>query len=232
LRRSGGRCDFLVAIFGTRLASPAARLRSFLLLIGLTCADGGWQDAQSDPLFVVIFALGFLLARCTIGLEIAARVAFEAVAATIAATIPAVPLAGLDLAFVLARFAFRGQIVFALEAFLIIVTAATLGLLLLVAGTAFLEHAEIVVGVLQIIFGLDAVARKLRVARQRLIFLQQLGSIAALAVILPVAGAPGHALRALSTAATTTAALTIVDQLVVSLSHWRRHRRSPKFFLP
>jgi hypothetical protein len=88
------------------------------------------------------------------------------------------------------------------------------------------------VGVLEIIFGLDPVASQLRVARQRLVFLKQLGGIAALAVILPVAGTSGHALRALSTAATTTAALTIVDQLVVSLSHWRRTSRSPQFFLP
>jgi hypothetical protein len=73
---------------------------------------------------------------------------------------------------------------------------------------------------------LDAVAGKLRIARKRLIFFQQLGSIAALAIILPVARIAGHALRALSTAATTTAALTIVDQLVVSLSHWRRPGRS------
>ena len=82
--------------------------------------------------------------------------------------------------------------------------------------------------ILQIIFGLDPVAGELRIARQRLVFFEQLRRVAALAVILAVAaGIAGHALRALSTAATTTAALTIVDQLVVSLSHWRRPSRSP-----
>jgi hypothetical protein len=88
------------------------------------------------------------------------------------------------------------------------------------------------IGVLKIIFGLDPVPGELRVTRQRLVLFKQLGSIAALAVILPVSGIAGHALGALSTAATTTAALTIVDQLVVSLSHWCRQCRSPKFFLP
>jgi hypothetical protein len=36
---------------------------------------------------------------------------------------------------------------------------------------------------------------------------------------LPVSGIAGHALWARSTAAATAAALTIVDQLVASLSH-------------
>ena len=78
------------------------------------------------------------------------------------------------------------------------------------------------VRILQVIFGLDAVAGELRIARERLVFFKQLRRITAMPVVLPVAGTAGHALRALSTAATTTAALTIIDQLVVSLSHWRR----------
>ena len=40
---------------------------------------------------------------------------------------------------------------------------------------------------LQIIFGLDAVARELRIARHALVFLEQLGGIAALAIVLAVA---------------------------------------------
>ncbi len=43
------------------------------------------------------------------------------------------------------------------------------------------------VGILEIIFGLDAVARELRVARHALVFLEQLGGIAALTVVLAVA---------------------------------------------
>jgi hypothetical protein len=86
------------------------------------------------------------------------------------------------------------------------------------------------VSVLKVIFGLDAVAGELGVARQRLVFFEQLGGIAALAIILAIAGSTAHSLGALSTAATTTAALTIVDQLAVSLSHWRRSNRSPQIF--
>jgi hypothetical protein len=83
------------------------------------------------------------------------------------------------------------------------------------------------IGVLEILFGLDPVAGELRIARERLILLEKLRSVAALAVVLTIAGTAGHALRALSTAATTTAALTIINQLVVSLSHWRRASRAP-----
>jgi hypothetical protein len=109
--------------------------------------------------------------------------------------------------------------------FLVIAARAALGLLLLEARRPVLEHANNG-RLLEVIFGLDAVARELRVARQRLVFFQELGGIAALAVVLAIARTAAHALGALSTAATTTAALTIVDQLVVSLSHWRRPGRS------
>ena len=70
------------------------------------------------------------------------------------------------------------------------------------------------VRVLEIIFGLDPVAGELRVARKRLVFFKKLRRVAALAIVLAVSGVAGHALRALPTAATTTAALSIVDQLV------------------
>ena len=44
------------------------------------------------------------------------------------------------------------------------------------------------VRILEIIFGLDAVALHLRVAREALVFFEQLGGIAALPVVLAVAG--------------------------------------------
>ena len=76
------------------------------------------------------------------------------------------------------------------------------------------------VGELEIIFRLDPVPGKLRIPRHRLVFFQKLGGIAALAIILPIAVRTiGHSLGTLSTAATTTAALTIVDQESFSLSH-------------
>ncbi|HVF37791.1 MAG TPA: hypothetical protein VNA29_07610 [Sphingomicrobium sp.] len=66
---------------------------------------------------------------------------------------------------------------------------------------------------------MDSIASKLGVPRQALVFLKQLRRIAALAVIAGIAAAvTGHSLRTLSAAATTTAALTIVDQDLLSLS--------------
>jgi hypothetical protein len=70
---------------------------------------------------------------------------------------------------------------------------------------------------LEIIFGHHAIALGLGVAREILIFLKELGSIAARPIVDPVAsvtavvGAP-HLLRAAATTATATAVLPIVDQ--------------------
>ena len=71
---------------------------------------------------------------------------------------------------------------------------------------------------LQIIFGLDAVARELRVARHALVFLEQLGGIAALAIVLAVTRLSAEVPAAsLSPAAAPAAALSIVDQMPTSL---------------
>ena len=70
---------------------------------------------------------------------------------------------------------------------------------------------------LQIIFGLDTIARELRVARHALVFLKQLGGIAALPIVLAVARLSAEILPPLSTSAAPAAALTIVDQMSTSL---------------
>ena len=71
---------------------------------------------------------------------------------------------------------------------------------------------------LQIIFGLDTVARELRIARHALVFLEQLGGIAALAIILAVARLSAEVpAAALSPTTAPAAALTIVDQMPTSL---------------
>src|SRR6185436_16140314 len=68
---------------------------------------------------------------------------------------------------------------------LIIVARAAL---LLEAGAILVEDAEIMVRILEIIFGLDPIPAHLRVAGHALILFQQLGGIAALAVVLAIAG--------------------------------------------
>jgi len=86
--------------------------------------------------------------------------------------------------------------------------------LLLEAGAVLVEHAVIMVRELEKIFGLDAVALQLRVARERLVFFQELGGIAARAIVLAITGVRALVRRAGSAAAAAPAAtLTIVDQM-------------------
>ncbi len=66
------------------------------------------------------------------------------------------------------------------------ITRATL-ILFLETRAAILEDAEIMIGELEIIFGLNTIPGELHVARQCLVFLKQLGGIAALAIVLTVA---------------------------------------------
>src|SRR5690606_31930453 len=98
-------------------------------------------------------------------------------------------------------------------AFVLAIILATLATLFFVTRPAFAQHAEIVIRILQIIFGLDAIALHLRVAGQALIFLEKLGGIAALPVVLAIAGTGIAAGRTTAApAAAPAAALTIVDQ--------------------
>jgi hypothetical protein len=84
------------------------------------------------------------------------------------------------------------------------------------------QHAEVMIGKLQIIFDVDAVTLHLRIARERLIFLEQLGGIAARTIVDAIAGilttriATRRALLLPATTA-TAAGLTIIDQVLVVL---------------
>jgi hypothetical protein len=97
-----------------------------------------------------------------------------------------------------------------------IVLPRAVGIRFLIARAAFGEHAEIMVGELEIIFGEDPIARLLRVARQRLVFFEQLRGIATRAIVDAIAQFRASVLRALAIlaapAATATGLLTIVDQ--------------------
>jgi hypothetical protein len=68
---------------------------------------------------------------------------------------------------------------------------------------------------LQIIFGLHPIARELRIARHALVFFEQLGGIAALAIVLPVTRLSAKVLAPLTPTATPAAALSIIDQIYV-----------------
>ena len=95
-----------------------------------------------------------------------------------------------------------------------VILVARLAALFVIARTAFAQHAIIMVGELQIIFGLDPIAGELRIARHALVFLMQLGGVAALAIILAISVRPtGDPRRLSSTTAAAVIALTIVDQI-------------------
>jgi hypothetical protein len=118
-------------------------------------------------------------------------------------------------AFALGRFS---NVLIALVVVHILVAAWTL---ILETGAAFAEHPEIVIRILQIIFRLHAVAGELRVARHALVFLQELGGVAPLAIVLAVARlsaeVPASALSTLSASAAPAATLSIVYQMPTSL---------------
>ena len=87
--------------------------------------------------------------------------------------------------------------------------------LLLEAGAILVEDAEIMLRELEKIFGLDAIALHLRVAGERLVFLQELGGIAARAIVLAVVARIRALVRRAGSAAAAApaATLTIVDQM-------------------
>jgi hypothetical protein len=98
-------------------------------------------------------------------------------------------------------------------AFLVVLPARTL---VLDAGAILTEHAKIMVGKLQVIFGLHPVAGELGITRQALVLLQQLGGVAPLPIVAGVAtGVAGHAPGSLPTAAATATTLAIVHQILV-----------------
>lgn len=227
--RSGSRRDFLAVIFGARLAGAAPRLWSlFFLSLNITRADRWRQDAERDALFayaLVVVAAGAVGA--TFAIETVATVrSLEPVAASI--PIAASRTLADVFALIFGGIAIGNQLFVALDLFLVIAARPTLGLLFLEARAIIFEHSEIMVGVLKIIFGLHPVAGELRIARQTLVLLQKLGGIAALTAVLAIsASISGHTLRTLSAAATTTAALTIVDQILVPCRTGAGLNRSP-----
>jgi hypothetical protein len=70
------------------------------------------------------------------------------------------------------------------------------------------------VGVLEIIFGLDPVAGQLGVARQAFIFFVQLGGVPALTIVLAVPRLSAEVLASLPSAAATAATLSLIDQML------------------
>ena len=185
-----------------RLAAAGTALGLFLVLVRIIVkADGGRKRREGQAVAIIIVAI------------IIVRIAGAATdGGTLAAGLAL--LAGAFL--LLRRIVFILIVIFVaiLIVLMTIIAAATLLiiiLLLFLAEAVFLQHAEIMIGELQIIFCLDAVAGKLGVAGHILIFFEQLRGIAPLAIVARIIIV---ALRTLATTTATAATLTIVDQVV------------------
>jgi hypothetical protein len=101
---------------------------------------------------------------------------------------------------------------------IILVEVIALRALILVARTALAENAMIMVGILEIILSLDAVARKLRVPCHVLVFLEQLSGVAALTIVGPISRVSASVRPPLPPATATAATLSVVDQIRTSLT--------------
>lgn len=183
------------------LAAAARAANAALILIDIIGLGGG----DIGPVFGLLglavttrlFVIAAILAIAAMALIVAARAIVTLIAA----------LARVELV------AFVGVI-----AVVAIVAARAL---LLKAGAALAQHAEIMVRELEVIFGVHAITGHLGVARQILVFLVKLLGIAARAIVDAVvvaARTPRIALRPLAAATATAATLTIVDQRMSSTS--------------
>jgi hypothetical protein len=219
-QQSGGRDDLVFVAGRAGCAGTAARTARLFRFgfVGVAPADGRRQNVEWNGLAAVP-AVGFGSSLFALGLLVATRapLAVEPLAPvrTLVAT-RFVPFRALVAGFIGFGLSLGELLVALVFAFVALVAARAL---VFEARTVFAEHSEIVIRELQIIFGLDSVARELGVARHALVFLEQLRGIAALAIVLSITGLSADIpASALSPATAPAAALTIIDQMPTSLS--------------
>jgi len=205
---SGGR-DLVFTLGRARRTSAAARTARRLVLgfggFRFVTADSRWKHIERDRLAAARpSAVTFgILARLTIVTLLAPRTPLAIEALTAIGALRALVGSG-----------FFARLDELLVTFVLVDLVLTPGTLFIEARAILAEHAEIMVRILKKIFGLDAVARKLRVARHALVFFEQLGGVAALAIVLTVPRLSAEVRAPLSTAAAPATALSIVDQML------------------
>jgi hypothetical protein len=242
--RSGRRDDLASLILVAWAANTLAWTWRLGLVIARAGADRRRDHVERDPLLISAIASTRcctlaavasrpgrpVIARNTLGAlgTIFARATLGAIVTGISliAVVPLGPFRtfGTIWPIIVARAALllhRGTIVVAsldhlvVLIFVAIILAALLALLV-EARPAFAQHPIIMVGILEVIFGLDAVAGELRIARHALVFLQELGGIAALAIVLAIAvRPPGNVARRLSSTSAAAVALLSIDQILI-----------------
>jgi hypothetical protein len=219
---SGRRCDVAVAVLCSRSPRPAARpsrlflFRRFYAL--LVAADRGREDVDRNGFAAAVDARIALLLVGGIGLLICVRLARAAFTTAAVEAFVAVAAFFALVAVIRTALLFPGLDEFVVTVVVVVNIFAALTPLILEACAALAQHAEIMVCELQIIFGLDAVAGKLGIARHVLVLLEQLRSIAALTIVLAVPRLSAEVLASLSPATAPAATtLSIVDQIPTSL---------------
>jgi hypothetical protein len=214
---SGRRSNLVVALGRARVARSAAwTARLFLgglVALRLVAANRRRKNVEWDGLTTV--ATVWLGLHCLAITAIVTVIAPRPIAR--AETLAAVlALLGRGVGFGL------GQLFVALILVELIVALAARSLLF-EAGAALAQDTEIMVRELEEIFGLNAIAGELGVARHALIFLKELRGIPALAIVLAVprlsTKVPAAA-ASLSPAAAPATALSVVDQMPTSLTPW------------
>jgi len=221
VRLSGGR-DVVVAVGRTRRTGAAARPRRGLIRsvvghhrTGPVGTNRRRKHVERERVILAAVqpvaarrAVFVLVGRGLIVAIVTVAVARTAVAAAVRAVTAILTLAALGA--IIPRILGLGGLDQLFLALILVGFAARA--LLFEARPVLIDDAEIMVRILQIIFGLDAVARELRIARHALVLFEQLGGVAALAVVLSIPRLAAEVRSPLSSTAAPAAALTIIDQ--------------------
>jgi len=211
--------DRSIVVVGAHPAGPAAGRSLFLGLIRIVArllpaiiviADGGRKYGRIETVFLVpclaaAIGLGTCTARRRRIIGLTGSLAFDAGVAFIARFV-----AGARLTPFLLERAVVLVIVIGRVVLLAIIVAPPALVVLLRAAVG--HDAEIVIGELQVIFGLHTVAIHLRIVCELLVFLEQLGGIAPCPAVDPVG------LSALLAVATASAAAIVATILIQRIS--------------
>ncbi|CAA9502778.1 MAG: hypothetical protein AVDCRST_MAG39-1474, partial [uncultured Sphingomonadaceae bacterium] len=213
--RGGLGCDFARALVSALLAAETGTITALAAVARLTAF--ALAAFARTALALTLAAIPIVALRPLAALEPLAAVAPcpPALAAAVVVATSSAAAAAVGALVALLALGSRGFVLVALELVTVVVIVAesvgATALLLFIARAVLAQHAEVMLGELQIIFGLHPVARHLRVAGERPVLFEQLGGVATLAIVAGVA--LGGALRARSAAAATATVLPIIDQL-------------------
>ncbi len=203
--RGAGGTGTLLAI-ALRAVVPLGTFRTIVTL-GAIRTRGGFRTIIALETLSALRPIVAIRAFGPIGALVAARTEFAAgllLAALLLLGVAGAAFAGLLLLLVL------------IVVIIVIGLVVALAAMLVEAAAALAQNPEIMIRILQIGLGQHPIALHLGVAGEAFIFFVELGGIAALAIVLAIAGAGIHAARraacAAAAAAAPAAALSIIDQ--------------------